>query len=104
MMTVFAAGFKIAILTGSPASPDAATLPGLPGAGASMGTGAGAGAAGGAGDFAWAFDCAREAGLGLTCRAAEESGPQAVRDALALGIRRIGPGIRAADDGALVRA
>lgn len=74
---------------------------GLAGAGAGAGGGTGAG---GAGDFAWAFDCAREAGLGLACRAGEGDGPQALRDALALGIRRIGPGIRAADDGGLVRA
>ncbi|WP_240558696.1 adenosine deaminase family protein [Paracoccus contaminans] len=71
---------------------------------AGVGGGAGRGITSGARDFAWAFDCACEAGLGLTCRAAEESGAQAVRDALALGIRRIGPGLRATEDGALVRA
>ena len=54
-------------------------------------------------DFAWSFDCAREAGLGLTCHAGEWEGPQSVRDALALGVTRIGHGVRAIEDAALVR-
>ena len=54
------------------------------------------------GDFAWAFDCAREAGLGLTTHAGEWRGPSEVRDALALGVSRIGHGIRAAEDPALM--
>lgn len=54
-------------------------------------------------DFAWSFDCAREAGLGLTCHAGEWAGPQSVRDALALGVTRIGHGVRAIEDAGLVR-
>ena len=54
-------------------------------------------------DFAWSFDCAREAGLGLTCHAGEWAGPQSVRDALTLGVTRIGHGVRAIEDAALVR-
>jgi len=53
-------------------------------------------------DFAWAFDCAREAGLRLTMHAGEWNGPAEVRDALALGAERIGHGVRAAEDLALV--
>ncbi|PRY94509.1 adenosine deaminase [Hasllibacter halocynthiae] len=52
-------------------------------------------------DFAWSFDCAREAGLGLTTHAGEWRGAEEVRDALALGVSRIGHGIRAAEDPAL---
>lgn len=54
-------------------------------------------------DFAWSFDCAREAGLGLTCHAGEWRGPESVRQALALGVSRIGHGVRAAEDQALLR-
>ena len=54
------------------------------------------------GDYAWAFDCAREAGLGLTSHAGEWRGPSEVRDALALGVSRIGHGISAAKDPALM--
>lgn len=54
-------------------------------------------------DFAWSFDCAREAGLGLTCHAGEWRGPDSIRDALALGVTRIGHGVRAVEDKALVR-
>lgn len=54
-------------------------------------------------DFAWSFDCAREAGLGLTCHAGEWEGPQSVRDALSLGVTRIGHGVRSIEDAALVR-
>jgi len=56
-----------------------------------------------AGDFAWAFDCAREAGLGLTSHAGEWAGPESVRETLdALRPARIGHGVRAAEDPALV--
>ncbi|WP_054302384.1 adenosine deaminase [Gemmobacter sp. LW-1] len=54
-------------------------------------------------DFAWAFDCAREAGLGLTAHAGEWRGPQHIRDTLAaLAPSRIGHGVRAIEDLALV--
>jgi adenosine deaminase len=53
-------------------------------------------------DFAWAFDCAREAGLRLTTHAGEFGGPESVRDALDLRVERIGHGVRAAEDPALV--
>ncbi len=53
-------------------------------------------------DFAYSFDMAREAGLKLTAHAGEWGGPQSVRDALALGLRRIGHGVRAVEDLALV--
>lgn len=56
-----------------------------------------------AADYAWAFDCAREAGLGLTCHAGEWDGPDSVRDVLSLGCTRIGHGVRAIEDPALVR-
>ncbi len=55
-------------------------------------------------DFVWAYDCAREAGLGLTTHAGEWRGPEEVRDALELGVSRIGHGIRAAEDPALMEA
>ena len=54
-------------------------------------------------DFAWSFDCAREAGLGLTAHAGEWRGPESVRGVLDLGVTRIGHGIRAIEDPALVR-
>lgn len=53
-------------------------------------------------DFAWSFDCAREAGLRLTAHAGEWGGPESIRDALTLGIERIGHGVRAIEDLALV--
>lgn len=54
-------------------------------------------------DFAWSFDCAREAGLALTAHAGEWGGPQSVRAALRdLGVSRIGHGVRAIEDPALV--
>ena len=54
-------------------------------------------------DFAWAFDCAREAGLRLTAHAGEWGGPESIRDALRdLGVERIGHGVRAIEDLALV--
>ncbi|MEZ5751427.1 MAG: adenosine deaminase [Paracoccaceae bacterium] len=54
-------------------------------------------------DFTWAFDCAREAGLRLTAHAGEWGGPDSVRDALDhLRPERIGHGVRAIEDPALV--
>ena len=59
--------------------------------------------AGKPGDFNWAFDAAREAGLGLTAHAGEWGGPDSVRDALQdLKVSRIGHGVRAIEDPALV--
>ncbi|MEO1239626.1 MAG: adenosine deaminase, partial [Pseudomonadota bacterium] len=59
--------------------------------------------AGALGDFAWAFDAAREAGLGLTAHAGEWGGPESVRAALDdLRVTRIGHGVRAIEDLALV--
>ena len=54
-------------------------------------------------DFAAAFDIAREAGLGLTVHAGEWAGPESVRGGLALGVSRIGHGVRASEDPELVR-
>lgn len=54
-------------------------------------------------DFAWGFDCAREAGLGLTVHAGEWDGPRSVRAALDdLQVGRIGHGVRAIEDPALI--
>jgi adenosine deaminase len=54
-------------------------------------------------DFLWAFDCAREAGLGITVHAGEWGGAASVRDALdALNPERIGHGVQAIDDLGLV--
>ncbi|EAQ04878.1 adenosine deaminase [Pseudooceanicola batsensis HTCC2597] len=54
-------------------------------------------------DFAYSFDMAREAGLHLTAHAGEWGGPQSVRDALDdLHVERIGHGVRAIEDPALV--
>jgi adenosine deaminase len=54
-------------------------------------------------DFRWAFDCAREAGLRITVHAGEWGGAASVRDALdALNPERIGHGVQAIDDPALV--
>ncbi len=54
-------------------------------------------------DFAWAFDCAREAGLGITVHAGEWGGPESVKDAIdALNPARIGHGVQAWHDPALV--
>lgn len=54
-------------------------------------------------DFAAAFAMAGEAGLGLTVHAGELCGPRSVREAIDhLGVRRIGHGVRAIEDAALV--
>ncbi|SEN61413.1 adenosine deaminase [Gemmobacter aquatilis] len=54
-------------------------------------------------DFLWAFDCAREAGLGITAHAGEWRGPEHIRATLkALNPTRIGHGVRAIEDLALV--
>ena len=54
-------------------------------------------------DFLWSFDCAREAGLRLTAHAGEWGGPESVRAAVTdLGVERIGHGVRAIEDLALV--
>lgn len=56
------------------------------------------------GDYAYSFDLAREAGLHLTCHAGEWGGPDMVADTLRdLGVARIGHGINAIKDPALVR-
>lgn len=56
------------------------------------------------GDFVWAFDCAREAGLRLTTHAGEFAGPDSVRQAVDdLRVDRIGHGVRAVEDAALVK-
>ncbi|WP_417278226.1 adenosine deaminase [Celeribacter sp.] len=55
------------------------------------------------GDFKYAFDMAREAGLRLTSHAGEWGGPESVRDAIRdLKVERIGHGVRAIEDLALV--
>ncbi|GAB5437340.1 adenosine deaminase [Falsiruegeria mediterranea] len=55
------------------------------------------------GDFAWSFDCAREAGLRLTTHAGEFGGPESVRDAVRdLKVERVGHGVRAIEDADLV--
>ncbi|MDF0602844.1 adenosine deaminase [Psychromarinibacter sp. C21-152] len=54
-------------------------------------------------DFAYAFDMAREAGLGITVHAGEWAGADSVRDALeALRPARIGHGVRAIENLELV--
>jgi adenosine deaminase len=54
-------------------------------------------------DFRWSFDLAREAGLRLTAHAGEWGGPESVRAALKeLEVERIGHGVRAIEDLALV--
>lgn len=53
-------------------------------------------------DFRYAFDMAREAGLKPTIHAGEFCGPEEVRAALAMGAPRIGHGVRAIEDLALV--
>ena len=54
-------------------------------------------------DFQWSFDAAREAGLRLTAHAGEWGGPDSVRGVIDdLGVERIGHGVRAIEDMALV--
>ena len=54
-------------------------------------------------DFLWSFDMAREAGLRITAHAGEWGGPESVRAAMNdLGAERIGHGVRAIEDMALV--
>ncbi|MGB7319342.1 MAG: adenosine deaminase [Planktotalea sp.] len=54
-------------------------------------------------DFLYSFDMAREAGLRLTTHAGEWRGPSEVREAVQdLGVERIGHGVRAVEDAALV--
>jgi adenosine deaminase len=54
-------------------------------------------------DFIYSFDAAREAGLGLTAHAGEWRGPDELRAALKhLRVSRIGHGVRAIEDPALV--
>lgn len=54
-------------------------------------------------DFRYSFDMAREAGLRLTAHAGEWGGPDSVRDAIHdLNVERIGHGVRAIEDLALV--
>jgi adenosine deaminase len=54
-------------------------------------------------DFRWSFDMAREAGLRVTAHAGEWNGPDEVRAAVKdLGVERIGHGVRAIEDLALV--
>jgi adenosine deaminase len=53
--------------------------------------------------FAPAYDRARDAGLRLTAHAGEAAGPESVWDAIRhLGVERIGHGVRAAEDPALM--
>lgn len=55
------------------------------------------------GDFAYAFDMAREAHLKLTTHAGEFGGPESIREAIRdLRVVRIGHGVRAIEDMALV--
>lgn len=55
-------------------------------------------------DFAPAFAICEEAGLALTCHAGEIEGPEMVRATLdAINVRRIGHGVRAVEDPALVK-
>lgn len=54
-------------------------------------------------DFRWSFDAAREAGLRITAHAGEWKGPDEVRAAMNdLGAERIGHGVRAIEDMALI--
>lgn len=63
---------------------------------------AGSEVAGSLRDAKHAFARCGQAGLGLTAHAGEWTGPPTIRDALSLGVSRIGHGIRAAEDEALM--
>ncbi|WP_147127410.1 adenosine deaminase [Shimia ponticola] len=64
---------------------------------------AGAELVGTARDYLWSFDCAREAGLRLTAHAGEWGAPDTVRATWKdLGVERLGHGVRASEDPALV--
>jgi adenosine deaminase len=52
--------------------------------------------------FAEAYAIAARGGLGLTVHAGEWAGPESVRSGLALGVSRIGHGVRAVEDPVLV--
>ncbi len=52
--------------------------------------------------FAGVYRYCRENGLRLTCHAGETAGPESIRAALAIGAERIGHGISAIDDPALL--
>ncbi len=54
-------------------------------------------------NFAPVFARAREMGLPFTIHAGEAAGPESVRKALAFGARRIGHGVRSAEDPELLR-
>lgn len=54
--------------------------------------------------FAPVFAKAREYGLPMTIHAGEAAGPDSMRKALSFGTRRIGHGVAAVDDEALIRA
>lgn len=75
----------------------ARTIPAITGFGI-----AGSEVAGSLKDAAPAFGRARRAGLGLTAHAGEWTGPATILDALDLGVTRIGHGIRAGQDAALM--
>ena len=53
-------------------------------------------------DFGWGFACGQEAGLKLTIHAGELCGPSEIREALAFSPPRLGHGVHAIDDLALV--
>lgn len=56
------------------------------------------------GDFTYAFDMAREAGLKLTTHAGEFGGPESIWDAIRdLNVQRVGHGVRAIEDPELVK-
>jgi adenosine deaminase len=63
---------------------------------------AGSEVAGSLRDAKHAFARCADAGLGLTAHAGEWTGPPTIRDAILLGVTRIGHGIRAAEDEALM--
>ncbi|RLQ87478.1 adenosine deaminase [Notoacmeibacter ruber] len=55
-------------------------------------------------DYTEAFDIARRGGLRLTCHAGEWAGPDGIEETLdALGVERIGHGVRAAESEALMQ-